>query len=112
LPEDPDLSELAATIEIIDGLNPNDYTAESYAALMEALEAADAILGTDGYTQEMVDEANELLAGALANLVLADDGETDDNPPADTGDIILSVLAGMMSLAAAGGAVVISKKKD
>jgi len=110
LPEEPDLSEIEATIEIVDGLNPDDYTAESYAALLEALEAVEAIIGTDSYTQEMIDEANELLASALANLVLADGGATDDDPPADTGDIMLSVLVSMMSLAAVGGAVVCKKK--
>ena len=113
LPEQPDLSEIESTIETIEGLNPDNYTAESYAALLEAIEVVEAILNEGGYTQEIIDEANAMLAEALANLVLIDDGtaDGDDNPPADTGDIMLSVLVGMITMSAIGSAVVIGKKK-
>ena len=134
LPATPDTEKLFATIEIISALNPQEYTAESYAALVEAAETVNAMIDAAGgvYTQEMLDEFDAILSAAVAGLVKIDgegdtnnggagpdndpnnggtgpDDEYDPNP--DTGDVAITVLGTMMTLSAMGGAVVIGKKK-
>ena len=116
LPGAPDLTDIQATIDLIHGLNPNKYTAESYENLIIVVKEVNKILATEGgYSQKMLDRANEMLTEALAALVLVDGGADvpggDEDLPAPTGDIALAVLTGLMSLSTVGGAVVIGKKK-
>jgi len=108
-----DITELQTTIDLVYDLNPNLYTAESYEALVEVIKQVNAIIAQGNYTEELIAEINEMLVTALNDLVLIDggSGSGDSDLPADTGDIMLSVLTGMMALSAIGGAVVISKKK-
>ncbi len=121
LPGPVDLSTIQATIDLIYDLNPSDYTAESYANLIDVVKNVNKILAMcDGYTQKMIDDINDKLAEGLAGLVRVDGGSDvpggddvpgDDDLPADTGDIMLTVLSGMMTISAIGGAVVVGKKK-
>ena len=114
LPGAPDLTEIQATIDRIYDLDPDKYTTESYANLIAVVKDVNKMLATEGgYSQKLIDSANEKLLNALDALVLID-GEGDSNGgdlPAPTGDIALAVLGGLMSLSAIGGAVVIGKKK-
>ncbi len=116
LPGAPDLTDIQATIDLIHSLNPSKYTAESYENLIIVVKEVNKILATEGgYSQKMIDRANEMLTEALAALVLVDGGSDvpggDEDLPAPTGDIALAVISGLMSLSAIGGAVVIGKKK-
>ncbi|MBQ7817270.1 MAG: discoidin domain-containing protein [Oscillospiraceae bacterium] len=116
LPGAVDLTEIEATIDLIYDLDPSLYTAESYANLVEVVKEVNKIIATEGgYTQKMIDAANDMLMEALTSLILIDGAGTpdggDDDLPADTGDVMLSVLTGMMTLSAIGGAVVVGKKK-
>ena len=114
LPGAPDLTEIQATIDRIYDLDPDKYTTESYANLIAVVKDVNKMLATEGgYSQKLIDSANEKLLNALDALVLID-GEGDSNGddlPAPTGDIALAVLGSLMSLSAIGGAVVIGKKK-
>ena len=67
----------------------------------------------------MIDRANDMLTEALDALVPVTGGNGgnggsgagDNDLPAPTGDIALTVMTGLMSLSAVGGALVIGKKK-
>ena len=133
VPALPSTDELFATISTITNLNPAEYTAESYAALIEAVDIVNAMIREAGgaYTQAMLDEANAILTEALSGLVkiggedeTPNDGEDSDDEipggedsddendlPADTGDVAMIILSGMMALSTVGGAAVIGKKK-
>jgi len=117
-----DITELQATIDLIHGLNPNEYTEDSYAELIAAVKEVNKMIAYGGgYTQAVIDRANEMLTTALDNLVKIDggsadipgigDGDGDSDLPADTGDIALTVMTAMMTMSAVGGAVVVGKKK-
>lgn len=67
-----DKSELEKTVLEAQGLKEENYTAESWAALEEALAAAEAVLADPAATQEEVDAATAALRAAIDALVLAD----------------------------------------
>lgn len=80
-PGELDYSGLDATMAIIDEMfNDPDifyaYTWESIEALYNAIDEANALLGADEITQEMIDKANEILKAALAGLVPIEGGNT------------------------------------
>lgn len=86
----PDTTDLDKALAIAESLVASDYTEETYAAVINALAQAQAILETvGGCTQEMVDEAYELLNTALSALVRTD-GSTGPiikpGGPGDSGD--------------------------
>ncbi len=126
LPGLPDITDIEATIDMIYELDPNDYTAESYANLVVVVKEVNKII-SGGFNQTMIDRANEMLTEALAALVPVNggtdapggdgvgdgdgDGDGDTDLPAPTGDIALTVLSVLMTMSTVGGAVVIGKKK-
>ena len=64
-----DTTALEAAIAAAEALNGAEYTENSYAAVLEALEAAKAVLAAqDGYTQEMVNNALSALNAAIDAL--------------------------------------------
>lgn len=64
-----DTTDLDALIETAEGLNEEDYTPDSWAALEEALEAAKETAEDPNATQEDVDAAEEALQAAIDALV-------------------------------------------
>ena len=113
LPGANDLTAIQATIDRIYALNPNNYTEESYANLVTVVKEVNKII-SGAFTQSMIDRANNMLTEALDALVPVSGGGSgagDNDLPAPTGDIALTVMTGLMSLSAVGGAVVIGKKK-
>jgi hypothetical protein len=116
LPGANDLTAIQATIDRIYALNPNNYTEESYANLVAVVKEVNKII-SGAFTQSMIDRANDMLTEALDALVPVTggngggNGAGDNDLPAPTGDIALTIMTGLMSLSAVGGAVVIGKKK-
>ena len=128
----PDTSALDAALAIVEGLVASDYTEESYAAVMSAMTQAQTILATTGgVTQEMVDEACNLLTTALAALVQnngstgpiikpsepdptdpTEPKPTDPNGSGKTGDetLVISFIV-LMLLSVAGIVAVVSLKR-
>ena len=70
--EAADKSGLEAAISAAEALDASDYTADSYAAVTEALEAAKAVLTDENASQKEVDTAAETLAAAIKELVEAE----------------------------------------
>lgn len=70
--EAADKSGLEAAISAAEALDASDYTADSYAAVTEALEAAKAVLADENASQKEVDTAAETLAAAIKELVEAE----------------------------------------
>ncbi|MCD8052799.1 MAG: hypothetical protein LUF00_01870 [Lachnospiraceae bacterium] len=70
-----DTTELNAAIEEAEALDEDDYTADSWSALQDALEAALAVADDEDATQEEVDEAAAALAEAIEAL---EESDTDD----------------------------------
>ena len=70
--EAADKSGLEAVISAAEALDASDYTADSYAAVTEALEAAKAVLADENASQKEVDTAAETLAAAIKELVEAE----------------------------------------
>lgn len=128
----PDTSALDEALAIVEGLVASDYTEESYAAVMSAMTQAQTILATaGGVTQEMVDEACNLLTAALAALVQnngstgpiikptepdptepTEPKPTDPNGSGKTGDetLVISFIV-LMLLSVAGIVAVVSLKR-
>ena len=76
----PNSDALDAALALAEGLNADDYTEESYAALMTAVAQARTILDSaGGVTQEMIDEAYSLVTAALNGLM---------TPEGDPGPVI------------------------
>ncbi|MCI9503559.1 MAG: hypothetical protein HFG76_16575, partial [Hungatella sp.] len=63
-----DVTGLRAAIEEAEELKAEDYTAESWKGLEDALKAAKAVLATEGATQKQVDEAEKALREACEKL--------------------------------------------
>ena len=78
-PEEPgvkvDVTGLRAAIEEAEELKAEDYTAESWKAVEDALKAAKAVLATEGATQKQVDEAEKALREACEKLEKKTPGE-------------------------------------
>ena len=121
------MTEVEATLEIIDSLDLGIYTEESMLALTEALEAYYAVLNDPNVDQEMIDQANAALLSAIENLVEIDGGEStepetpgeDDNTGAedDTDDVpktgSIGIIGAVVAMAfSAMGGVAIAKKKE
>ncbi|WP_440895141.1 polysaccharide lyase family 8 super-sandwich domain-containing protein [Amphibacillus sp. Q70] len=68
LEEKADKSDLIDLVEAVEELEEANYTEESYADLVEALEAAQKILADEEVTQEEVDQTLENLQTALDQL--------------------------------------------
>ena len=68
-----DATELRALVEIADSLVEEEFTADSWAALTEAVEAAQALLEQDEPLKADVDQAAEDLHNAILNLKKASD---------------------------------------
>ena len=61
-------SKLEAAISSAAGMNADDYTAESYAKLKEALDAARKVMANSAATQEEIDAARSALEAASRDL--------------------------------------------
>lgn len=111
------LEELRALINKCLGFNEKDYTAESWAAFQEALEAAMNLANTSGISQEDIDQAAATLENAMNALVKA---ETDKKPDTsgkdeavDTGDHApIMLLSAMMVMAFACVMVLLQRKRS
>ncbi len=81
----PDKSSLKALIDMVNGLNPADYTAKSFAVLREAVLAAQAVYDDGLATEAQVKAAQKVLESAYDNLVKASSEEPggDDEPGGD-----------------------------
>lgn len=88
-----DKTKLSALIAEVNDLDPNDYTEESWAALSEALEAANAVAADNSATTTQVKDAYDALAAAKEALVeTTEPGPTPEDPREE-----LAVLVGQMS---------------
>ncbi len=76
-PVEVDKSELELSIEFAGMLDEADYTAESWAAMQEALEAAQAVYDDEEATQDEVDAADEALTDAINALEEVEPEEVD-----------------------------------
>jgi len=76
-----DKSDLEALVEYADEYDEADYTPESWAILLAALAAAQAVLDDPDATQEEVDAAYDALQAALDALVPAEQPELPVIPP-------------------------------
>lgn len=72
-------SKLEAAISSAAGMNADDYTAESYAKLKEALDAARKVMANSAATQEEIDAARSALEAAMQGLV-----KKEETPKTDT----------------------------
>ena len=63
-----DKSMLKSSIEAYTSLSGNDYTPETFQALLEALDAAKKVLDDDKATQDDVDDAHSKLVSAHSSL--------------------------------------------
>lgn len=66
-------SDLQAKVDAAKALKESDYTATSWAALKEALNAAEAVLNSMDADQKQVDDALSVLNGKMSALVQAGD---------------------------------------
>ena len=126
----PDTEALDEAMAIVEGLDAADYTEESYADVLTAMSQAQTILATaGGITQDMVDEACNLLTTALAALVRSDGGtgpiikptepeatepeatEPDKDPSGKTGDEALVISFIILMLLSVAGVVAITSLK-
>lgn len=64
-----DKANLETAVADASGTNKNTYTAESYAALQDAIAQAQAVIDNADATQEQVTEAEGIIADAVAALV-------------------------------------------
>ncbi|PWM98871.1 MAG: hypothetical protein DBX37_05925, partial [Massilioclostridium sp.] len=117
------LEEVVAGAEKVDA---NAYTAESYTVLEAAVNEAKAVLENENATQEEVDAAVQSVQAAMDSLVAVEGMETEtpsDNNATQTGQGNTTTkanaaktgdfapIAGVVMLAVAGTAVLLSRKK-
>lgn len=88
-----DKTELSALIAEVNALDPNDYTEESWAALSEALEAANAVAADNSATADQVKGAYDALMAAKVAL----EETTDPGPTPEDPRVELATLIGKMS---------------
>ena len=79
-----DTTELEEAVEKAEALKPEDYTADSFAAVETALEEAAAVLADPDATQAEVDAAADKLNAAIKALVQAEDEEDETTKPSET----------------------------
>ena len=77
----------------VNDLDPNDYTEESWAALSEALEAANAVVADNSATADQVKGAYDALMAAKGAL----EETTDPGPTPEDPRVELATLIGKMS---------------
>ena len=87
-----DTSALTKAIKKAKALDENKYTAESYAAVEEALAEAQAVLADKKSTQQDVDEAAAALNAAMDALVESDNGETEPDEPQNPGNPVGGII--------------------
>lgn len=87
-----DTSALTKAIKKAKALDENKYTAESYAAVKEALTEAQAVLADKQSTQQDVDEAAAALNAAMDALVESDSGETEPEEPQKPGNPVGGII--------------------
>ncbi len=106
-----DKSALEEAIAKAEALKEGDYTAESWAAVAEALENAKAVLDDHWASQENVDAAAKALTdamNALAKKPIDNSGSTGSGDSPDTGDhTMIGLLTVVTLLSAAAMAVLI-----
>ncbi len=118
-----DKDELNKVVDEADKLNKNDYTADSWDAMVKAKEAAAKVAADPNATQAEVDAARTALLKAIQNLVKVVSPVPDPSNPSGgsssstttttpaTGDNSgVLALAGLLAVSA-GAAVVIGKKR-
>ena len=125
-PEPVDKADLQSAVDDASGLDAADYTADSWAAVSEAMDAANAVLQDGNATQEQVDNALAALRSALDGLKAAGENtkpDGDANPSEDTkpdgqaeqsripttGSAVLGVVA--VALMALAGAVALAIRR-
>lgn len=119
-----DKDALTETVKDAGALNKNDYTADSYKTVQDAIDAANEVLNKDGVTEAEIAAAKKAVADAVAALVKVSGGNTDTNKPADTNtgdtnveetpntsDFNLVIYVSVIVVALAAVAFVIVKKK-
>jgi uncharacterized protein YjdB len=96
-----DKTSLKAKVAEVADLVEADYTAETWAALQTALEAANAVIADEDATQEQVDDALQALQAAIEGLVEAEvleapaDGLKDLSIPGLTVDDVRYLVFGL-----------------
>lgn len=88
-----DKTKLSALIAEVNALDPNDYTEESWAALSEALEAANAVAADNSATAAQIQDAYDALMAAKVAL----EETTDPGPTPEDPRVELATLIGKMS---------------
>lgn len=88
-----DKTALNNLIAEVNALDPNDYTEESWAALSEALEAANAVAADNSATADQVKGAYDALMAAKGAL----EETTDPGPTPEDPRVELATLIGKMS---------------
>lgn len=104
-----DKSQLEATIEGCQNTAEDDYTAESYAAFVEAYNAAAAVLADPDATQEEVDAADAALKAAIDALVPV--GGLTPDEGGETGDFHAYLYVLLMVAALGAGAIALYDRK-
>ena len=116
-----DKSELNAAVAEANKLNKDDYTADSWAAVAKAKEAAAAVAADVNATQAEVDAARDALLKAIRELVKVAVPDTDPTTPPDdsssgsnlpaTGDSFAALAVAGLLAVSAGAAAVLNKKR-
>ncbi|HIY11245.1 MAG TPA: FIVAR domain-containing protein, partial [Candidatus Anaerofilum excrementigallinarum] len=116
-----DKGELNGTLAEADKLNKNDYTADSWDAMVKAKEAAAKVAADPNATQAEVDAARSALLKAIQALVKVvapvpnpstpSGGSSSSTASPTTGDTFpVAAVAGLLAVSA-GAAVVLGKKR-
>lgn len=108
-PAEVDKSLLQETIELSQNVTEEDYTAESYAAFVEAYNQAAAVLADPDATQEEVDAEVAALKQAIINLIPAGGLTPDDG--GETGDFHAYLYVLLMATALGAGAIALYDRK-
>lgn len=96
-----DTTELQKAILKASGLDKENYTKKSFAAVEKALAAAEAVLADANATQEAVDAATEELNAAISALVLAGSETPGTGDSAMLGAALLLAVLSAVGIAAA-----------
>lgn len=108
-PAEVDKSLLQETIELSQNVTEEDYTAESYAAFVEAYNHAAAVLADPDATQEEVDAEVAALKQAIMDLIPAGGLTPDDG--GETGDFHVYLYVLLMAAALGTGAIALYDRK-
>lgn len=128
LATEEDKSALEEVVKETEKLNKSEYTAESYKAVQDAIDAANAIMKKDGATQSEIEAAKKAVADAVAALVKVsgdnnggqtpgdntnNNGSTDDgsDPTPGTSDYNMVIYVALVVLSLAAISFVVLKKR-